>query len=864
MPIQKCLILLVALTMGGVAVATAPREVLSLEEGLQQPQQPQGEEVRRQLEEQRRRLMERLQGDLQNQQQPPPRGQPTQTPFGQIQPPGTTTVPAAPLPDPVPRPALTGQVQLSYDNQELYEVINQLAPTLGISPIIIDPAIKGSVTIHSSSPMSKEDVWPLFNIILKNNNAALVQQGNIYQIVPISDALKKGLAIVEHMPPPSPEPKTTPEAPIQTPPPPAQTPPPAPAPPAPVTPAAESRVPRLSTHVIRAEFVPVRDLLDPIKLFMTDGGVIMPYDRLNMLIITDYADSVQKIIEIIRLLDDNFLNPDLVDLIKIKYNASADVVEDLRKIFGSGAKDSATGINFISLDRMNAILVIANSKRAMTEVKNWIGKLDATTGRTLQTFVYTVENSTAANIAMILGSLYGGEGGPGTGGATDTQGGVQGGVGRSSTGRGGGTGTMGTPFGSVGGGGAMGGFGGQGGFAGSQGGFQGGGFQGGGYQGGGGFQGGGFGGGGFGGGGFGGGGAFGGGQQLGPRLSQGPGMYAQVLRGGALTGLQDTVRIVVDEINNALIIQASAADYAYLEEVIKKLDVLPRQVIIDARLFEVDLTDAFQFGVAATLQARAAGTNITTAKTAPVTGALTVNTFALLGDAREVLLAIEALREKTKVKVLEAPSVLALDGTEARIVVGGEVPYPSGSFIPATGGSTSSIQYRDTGVSLIVIPRISASGTVTLMLAQEVSTLGAPTSDGPTFNKTSVSTTLAVQDGETVAIAGLIRDSNTSGRSGIPWLSEIPLIGALFGTTKRTANRTELLILITPHVIRTPDRFQEMTQDLKDSLRNVRKLVDEKEEERLDDMEDARKDKYRREEKRRKGSEQPPANRPNN
>jgi general secretion pathway protein D len=336
-----------------------------------------------------------------------------------------------------------------------------------------------------------------------------------------------------------------------------------------------------------------------------------------------------------------------------------------------------------------------------------------------------------------------------------------------------------------------------------------------------------------------------------------------VLKGGALTGLQDTVRLVVDEINNALIIQASAADYAYLEEVIKKLDVLPRQVIIDARIFEVDLTDDFQFGVAATLQARGAGPNVTTSKLEQSTGRLTANTFALLGNAREVLLAIDALREKTKVKILESPSVLALDGTEAKIVVGGEIPYSSGSII--SGGISpgfSSIQYRETGVSLIVIPRISASGTVTLMIAQEVSTLGALVGDNPSFNKASVSTTLAVQDGETVAIAGLIRDSDTSGRQGIPWLSEIPLIGALFGTTRRTVNRTELLILITPHVIRTPDRFQEMTQDLKDSLRNVRKFVDKKDDERLDDMEDARKDKYRREEKRRKGSEPPPPNNP--
>jgi general secretion pathway protein D len=207
------------------------------------------------------------------------------------------------------------------------------------------------------------------------------------------------------------------------------------------------------------------------------------------------------------------------------------------------------------------------------------------------------------------------------------------------------------------------------------------------------------------------------------------------------------------------------------------------------------------------------------------------------------------------VRILEAPSVLALDGMEAKIIVGGEVPYPAASFVPATGGSTTSVQYRETGVQLLVMPRISASGSVTLALAQEVSSIGAPAQDGPTFNKSMVQTTLAVKDGETVAIAGLIRDSNNDSKAGIPFLADLPLIGGLFGNWKRTVTRTELLILITPHVVRTPERFQELTQELKDSLRNVRKHVDDRQREHLEDMEDARKERYRDDEKRQERDE---------
>jgi general secretion pathway protein D len=151
-----------------------------------------------------------------------------------------------------------------------------------------------------------------------------------------------------------------------------------------------------------------------------------------------------------------------------------------------------------------------------------------------------------------------------------------------------------------------------------------------------------------------------------------------------------------------------------------------------------------------------------------------------------------------------------------------------------------------------VTPQISASGSVTLTVTQEVSSKGGDTSVGtgstaPTFNKTSVANVFSVKDGETVAIAGLIRDSKDYSRGGVPVLSEIPILGSLFGTTTRTARRTELIILITPHVIQTVESFQEKTQELKDSLRNVRKFSDELDSEHINDMEDSRREHYLKE-----------------
>jgi general secretion pathway protein D len=820
------IIILAALLLGGLSSAAwtfqEPKRTPASEEG-------------------RKRALERLTKQLQERQ---PSAKPA--PATEVQQQSPPPLPASqPAPQPAPAtpstlPAVTGEVQLNYENEELASFINQVSSTLGLSPLIIDPEVKGTVNLNSGR-ISKNDILPLFSLILKNNNAALIRQGGAYQIVPISSALKRGVEIIERLPSslsdiPQAETEqgkkpesgkqnvsnqpgsnsTTRTAPKTA---------------MALQPVAESesgKAPRLATHYIRAEFVPVKDLIEPIRLFMTEGGIIMPYERLNMLILTDYTDSVSRIMQIIRMLDTNYLDPDLIELVKIEHNASADVTDDLKKLFGAGSKDSATGVSFISLDRLNAIFVMASSRRALEEVKGWIKELDSASAKNIQTYVYTIENATASNIAMMLTALYGGEGTSGgtsnagttgsttTGGPFGTNRNVQG---NTSTGTNMGTGTAGSPLGQANySGNQMGGYGGSAGYAG-----------GGGY----------------------GGGAFGAGRQLGPQLNTQRTVTSQVLRGGQFTGLQDTVRMVVDDVNNSLIIQATPVDYAYILETIKKMDVLPRQALIDAKIFEVDLTDSLTFGINASLKAK--GTDTLTTGELTSSGLLTASTFIPVGNARQIMAALEALRLKTKVRVLESPSVLALDGQQAQIMVGAEIPYPSSSFTGAVGGSTTSVQYRDTGISLLVVPRISASGTVTLDLAQEISAPGAsvPIGDGnaPSFSKTSVSTTLAVKDGETVAIAGLIRDTNDLSRSGIPFLSQIPLLGSLFGQTTKSSRRSELIILITPHVVRTPEKLHEMTQDLKDSLRNVHKYADEKEKERREDMDNSREDRQKQERK---------------
>jgi general secretion pathway protein D len=737
-------------------------------------------------EEERLRALERLRNQLnQNRRLPGQQAQEEEA----VEP----EEPASPGPTQSSLEASNGKLRLIFNNADLIAFIRQISELLNLTPLIIDSNVQGTVTIHSSEPMTKEEVRALFILILKTKNVSLIEHNGIYQVVPIDSASRTGVDLIEH---------TTQDTGAE----PAGTP---------------SEIPRISTNVIPVEFMPVKDLIEPIKLLMTEGGVIMTYERLNMLILTDYSDNIDRILQIVHLLDNRYMDPDLIELIKVEHNASADVVADLQKMFGSTEKDPSTGISFISLDRMNAIFVIASSKRGLEEVKRWIDVLDTTTGRNIQNNVYIVKNSTASNIAMLLSALYGEEGTTGTldqgSAATGSQRGQAGGnlgsaLGQSSGQRG--------SFGT---------------FT-NQSSSQLGNYNESGY-----------------GGGYMGGGIFGGGQQLNPQFSASRGISSVIIQGGEFSGLQDTIRLVVDDLNNRLFIQSTAADYEFILEAIESMDVMPRQVRIDASIYEVDLTDDLSFGVGAALRERSGGSTTEfylNSSTEGVPTGFTVANVALVGSSQEFVSALNALREKTNVKILENPTVFAMDGKEAYITVGAEVPYPGTSYTQAVGGTTTSIQYRDTGVTLYVRPRISESGSITMDVLQEVSGVGTSTSLGPTFTKSRVETTLIVKDGETVAIAGLIRDSNGLTRTGFPLISDIPILGSLFGQTTKNKRRSELIILITPHVIGNSDKFQQITKEFKDSMRNIRKYTDEKERERIKNLQEMEEEKRKEEEKR--------------
>ncbi|HPU15560.1 MAG TPA: secretin N-terminal domain-containing protein, partial [Polymorphobacter sp.] len=285
--------------------------------------------------------------------------------------------------------------------------------------------------------------------------------------------------------------------------------------------------------------------------------------------------------------------------------------------------------------------------------------------------------------------------------------------------------------------------------------------------------------------------------------------------------------ITSDETNNAVIVYGTPRDYAIIEDALRKLDVLPYQVLIEAAITEVTLNDNMRYGVEWNFQAGDTNFALTDNKTS-IPGRMFPGFSFFFSNNNSITATLNALEERTKVNVLSAPKLMVLNNQTAALQVGDQVPVATQSAVGVTNPDSpivNSIEYRDTGVILKVTPRVNGSGLVLLDIAQEVSDVsktGSSTINSPTISTRRISTSIAVQDGQVIALGGLIRDSQTAGTSGIPFLSRLPLLGGLlFGKTDDTGNRTELLVLLKPRVIKTVDDARAVTDELRAKIKSL-------------------------------------------
>ncbi len=293
--------------------------------------------------------------------------------------------------------------------------------------------------------------------------------------------------------------------------------------------------------------------------------------------------------------------------------------------------------------------------------------------------------------------------------------------------------------------------------------------------------------------------------------------------------------ITADETNNAVVIYGTPQEYQTIEAALRQLDSAPLQVLLEAAIAEVTLTDNLQYGVQYFYQPSDKHTFGLSNSDSINIGQVFPGFSYMFSEGTNIRVVLNTLAQVTHVEVISSPEILVLNNHTATLQVGDQVPIATSQAVSVIGNSSpivNTIEYRATGVILKVTPRVNQGGMVTMEISQEVSDVASTntsTLDSPTITQRKIDSTIAVQDNETIALGGLIKDSrSTRGSSGLPYLSEIPVLGGLFGTKDNSFTRTELIVLLTPHVVDNLQKARAVTEELRRKLPALQTLLERK------------------------------------
>lgn len=503
----------------------------------------------------------------------------------------------------------------------------------------------------------------------------------------------------------------------------------------------------------------------------------------NLLVLAGTRTQAEGWLSIVSTFDVDLLKGMSVGVFPLKYASVRDVEAAMRLLSGgrpaaaggsgtpgaqAGAAEAALAENpffgalrIMPIERLNSLLVVTPRAAYLEEARKWIEKLDRP-GLNLadqMLHVYPVQNGNAAHLAEVLNGIFGG-------GAirTSTGTGVAPGLTASTMSGGGAAGGLAPPSASGG---------------------------------------------------------------LTGALQAGQAAGAQRPTSGATTVKLGDVRVVADEVNNSVLVYGTALEFATIESALRRLDLPPTQVLIEATIVEVTLSDDLQYGLQWTFNDAQSngkvGTSVLSALAGGVLGGAAAGfSYTLKSSGNQVRAVLNALAGKSLVKVISSPSVMVMDNHTAQIVVGNQQPVQSGQTITSGGVVTNSIQYKDTGVALSVTPSVNAGNMVTMSINQAVTDVGQidTATQQRAFLQRQINSKVAIRSGETLVLGGLIRDNSTTGSSGIPLLHEIPLLGALFGSKSARGDRTELLVIITPKVVRSDQDARDVSVEMRDRMKS--------------------------------------------
>jgi len=659
-----------------------------------------------------------------------------------------------------------GQITLNYENVPIQGVVQNILGALLKENYTIAPTVTGNVTFSTAKPITPAQTLPILEMLLSWTNNALIVKDGRYEVVPTKDALPGNL---------------TPR----------------------MAPAQIAR--GYEARVFPLKYIAPLEMQKLLKPYAKADAFVSVDNARNFIVMAGTASELANYQHSIEVFDVDWLKGMSVGVYGLRNLDVDKVMPDLEKLFGPTGESPLAGMfRFIPMATTNSVVVITPQPDYLKQAEIWLYRLDAGVGENgTQLYVYDVKNVKAVDLSDHLNAIYTGQVSQRSSGGNVAPGLKPVSIGQFNSGNSGRT--------------PMGGKNAQ--------------------------------------------------QPLTDKTGASSNLSTTGTGGAAGTnanGKQTDIRITPIEENNQLLVMATPGEWDSILAAIHRLDVSPLQVQIEAKILDVTLDGDLQYGVqwwlSGLINTGAAATGIQYGRTPKYSRDFTGNPQdrhrASLGPSstspitnaggvfwsflnHDFQVALDALQTSGNTKVLSTPSLVVMNNQEAQITVGTQVPVISTSIVGINSTSTlannnatnvantgiGQASYISTGVTLDITPRVNPGGLVYMDVSQEDSTPGnADPGQNPPISQRNLKTQVAVQSGETVLLGGMIQDQESDGKSGVPLLSSIPIVGSLFGKTEKKRHRTELIVLITPRVLTNPDEAREMTQEYQQKFESLKPL----------------------------------------
>lgn len=594
-----------------------------------------------------------------------------------------------------------GEYSLDFVNISVEEFVSIVFTELLRKNYVFDSAIKGDITVQTRGQVNSQQLLSIVESALASRNAVMVVKKGRFEIIPMAKAKNYSL---------KPELYT-----------------------------ARNIQPGYRMVIVPVNYINPEDL-KPVLESVAPGARHLKIDKeRRAIVITGSEQEISNVVDAVQIFDVSWLETKSIAVIPVQNTQASIIKKEINKILTS--QNAAHGIILDTIDRFNALLVVAGMKKEIKAVKKWLEILDVGTPTSeTQLFVYEVQNRKASELADMLNNIFN-EG--------------AGSIGKES-------------------------------------------------------------------------------EKLNKTASTKEVVVTNkknVNPVKASMGKAKSLRIVADETNNAIVILAKQEEYNSIKSVIKDLDVLPLQVLIEVSIVEVTLTDQLSYGLEWYLRHNGISDKFDSDTTLDLNAGAGIGaiapgfSFLLSGSGSLVQAVFNTLAVESKLNVISSPSLMALDNHTATIRVGDQQPVQVSSAKSTNNDVlTQSIEYKSTGVLLSVTPRVNSGGLVTMELSQEVTDIGNidDATGQRSFLQRNINSTVAVQDGRTIILGGLITENNVNSESGIPGAHKWPIIGALFGKKTDSKIKRELIVLITPKVIFNHENAIDITQEYAEKMQLLR------------------------------------------